>query len=367
MSDDEAELPEPHRVIRMARYDDPVAVIADSEAWFARDTHPDLLARGPMFAVTEQEADGRWRILQAEENGPQLMRDSLGLICRVRAKAAAEAGDDAARRAWLAGAHRMDREKADELVVGDCRFRIARGDVFVRLGPEGPEPPRPSDPDPMPIGQGREAAPRTKGFLLDPTAATGMSEGILKLELLRFAYTSAAIPSDVRADSVVARDAYPGGVLLPPAFGVFARGPGSGWTPRATGSDTPQEARDGLALRLKALLPMGLREERRPSGLPEMPGELRNVFADQLGLLDPGARQLTDEQLGQCARAVARLETERLDTIPILGREFRVTRLERLVRLGADGPEPPRPSDWDPEQPPEAHGGTDLGEEEPGG
>ncbi len=82
-----------------------------------------------------------------------------------------------------------------------------------------------------------------------------------------------------------------------------------------------------------------------------MPQQLKNAMAGQLGLLDPGAERLTDEQLAECARAAARLAGERLDRIEVLGRQFRITRLERLMRLGPDGPEPPRPSDWDPEQP----------------
>ncbi|MDT0444936.1 DUF5954 family protein [Streptomyces johnsoniae] len=356
MSDDEEELPEPHRVIRMMRLDDPVAVIADSEAWRARDTYPDILPRGPMFAVTEQEADGRWRVLTADESGPQGSRDELGRTCRMRARAAADAGRGAVERAWMAAARRMDREKLDELHVADCRFRIARGDMFLRLGPEGPEPPRPSDPDPMPAGRGRQARSRTAGFLIDPTAATGMSEGLLKLDLLKYVYASAVIPVDVRADSVLALHTHPGGVLLPPVFSVFVRGTGAGWIARATGADTPQEARDGLARRFETLLPASLRRTRSgPPGLPEMPQQLKNVMAGQLGLLDPGVERLTDEQLAECARAATRLSGERLDRIVVLGRHFRITRLERLVRLGPDGPEPPRPSDWDPELPVEAN------------
>lgn len=318
MSDNSAELPEPHRVISMTRFDDPVSQITDTEAWQARSAYPDILGRGPMFAVTEQEPDGRWRVLTAGEGNPQGCRDSLGRQCRVRAAAAAEEGDATAEREWRAAAERMDWEKLNELTVRDCRFRIARGDMFLRTGPDGPEPPRPSDPDPMPAGSGHRAPSRTRGFLLDPAAATGVSEGILKFDLLSFVYPASLVPPDVRADSLRARRTHPGGVLLPPVFLITER-TRHGWAPMTGAAETPQAARDTLMSHLRD-------------------------FAPRLERLD-------EETAARFAEAAERLERERLDEVEAAGRRYRVARLERLVRIGPDGPEPSRPSEYDPELP----------------
>jgi hypothetical protein len=351
-ADHPEELPEPHRVIRVGHFDDPVSVITDTEAWQARDAYPDLGGRGPLFAVTEQEADGRWRILLADEGNPQGCRDALASECRRRAKEAEEAGDTGAHRAWMAGATSMEWEKLNDLTVRDCRFRIARGDMFLRTGPDGPEPPRPSDPDPMPVGEGRDARSRTKGFLIDPTAATGMSEGILKLDLLQFVYARTSVPREVHEDSVRAQHTHPGGVLLPTAFTVSER-MGDRWGADDNLShETPQGARDYLADRFEALLPRSLRPAAcQDSRFPELPEPLREELARRHNLLKPGTRRLTKIQLRECAAVVTRLHAERLDDIEALGHRYRITRLERLVRLGPDGPEPPRPSDWDPYDP----------------
>ncbi|MGK5532918.1 DUF5954 family protein [Streptomyces sp. URMC 129] len=358
MSDDEAELLEPHRVIRMTRFDDPVSVIADTEAWQARDEYPDIRARGPLFVVCEQEPDGRWRVLTGGELTPQNSRDLLARTCLIRARDAKEAGDEDAWRLWSAAAERMDWEKLDELVVADSRFRIVRGESYIRTGPRGPEPPRPSDADAMPIGKGNQAPARTEGFLIDPAAATGVSEGILKFDLLQFVYAVGSVPHEMRSDALRAQRTHPGGVLMPPAFAVMERvGSDGRWQAFSLPSDTPQAARDGLAVRFVGMLPARLHpptEPKRPVGFEEWPEELRNGMAEQSGLLKPGQRKLTEEQLQALAGAAARLRRERLDEIEVLDRTFRVSRLERLLRVGPDGPEPPRPHDFDPDLPPAA-------------
>ncbi|MDT3397016.1 DUF5954 family protein [Streptomyces sp. B1866] len=326
MSEDEVELPEPHRVISMARFDDPVAVIADTEAWRARESYPTIMGRGPMFALVEQEIDGRWRVVSCDEGNPQGSRDSLAYQCRMRAKAAEDAGDEEARQAWLAGAKRMDWEKLNELTVRDRRFRVVRGDMFIRMGPDGPEPPRPSDPDPMPIGKGHQGARRTRGFLIDPAAATGLSEGILKIDLLGFVYPAAAVPPDAHRDSLRALRTHPGGVLLPPVYCVSEFHDGD-WSPLTAGAETPQAIRDTLVTYFRVVAPR--------------------------------TQKLDDETVERFERAAKRMETKRRDEIQVAGRRYRVTRVERLIRVGPDGPEPPRASEWDPELPAEAQAELD--------
>lgn len=217
----------------MTRFDDPVSVIADTEAWQARDEYPDIRARGPLFVAAEQEPDGRWRVITSGEIAPQTSRDMLGQRFRARAKAAAEADDEEARRAWMAGAERLDWEKVDELTVLDARFRNVRAETYIRTGPDGPEPPRPSDADAMPVGKGREAPSRTEGFLIDPAAATGVSEGILKFDLLQFVHAVGSVPDEVRADALQAQHTHPGGVLMAPNFAIVERVGDDGRWPRS--------------------------------------------------------------------------------------------------------------------------------------
>jgi len=54
------------------------------------------------------------------------------------------------------------------------------------------------------------------------------------------------------------------------------------------------------------------------------------------------------------AAAADLLEREQASEITAAGRRFRISRIERLVRMNSGGPEPPRPSDFDPYSPPAA-------------
>jgi hypothetical protein len=343
MNDDAAELPELYRVIRVGLPEAPVPELADVEAWRAREKYPELRTRMPWFAVAEQEPDGRWRVLSVDDFEPQNCRDHLAHVCRLRAKDAEEAGDRDAVRAWETGYLRMESRKVDDLAVLDTRFRIIRGDFFFRVGPTGPEPPRPTDPDPAPIGAGRSAAHGAQGFLLDPTAATGISEALLKLDFMHSSYPQSA-PPDVRADSMKAVYTHPGGVLLPAAFGIFEE-TATHWASQPLSYETPQAARDSLASGFAAMLPARVRVWHE--GMREFPEELRRSLARRDGFLAPGTQELSDKQMRKLDAAVERLQRERLDEIRVLRRRYRIVRLERFVRLGPEGPEPPRPSDFD--------------------
>ena len=228
-------------------------------------------------------------------------------------------GGQGGREECLQAAQRMDGEVVDEVTVLGVRYRVVRADRFIRSGPSGPEPPRPGDPDPGEPGQAGQAQDPADGFVVDPVAATGMSEGILKLELLEALYPANAVPPQVRDDCVRASRTHPGGVLLPPAF-MTAELAGGRWTPMQAGtSATPQEARDTLALYLRVMAPW-----ERNLGQPE-----RAAYA----------------------AAAEQLDTGRPDDVEVSGRRFRVVRVERLMRIGPDGPEGPRPSDPDPQPP----------------
>ncbi|MDG4857015.1 DUF5954 family protein [Streptomyces sp. T-3] len=307
---------------RVAPQEGPIAAFADQEAWQARERYPKLLGVGlaEFFYAREHDAGG-WELLSRySAHAPQGARDSLGSHFRMRAKEAADSGDAQGQKAWMAAALRMDREAVDEVRVRGERFRIVRASKFIRMGRSGPEPPRPSDPDPAEVGEGHQLPSRTDGFIVDPYISTGLSDSFLKLDLVRFIGTAPSAPPDVRDDALSAADRYPGGVLLPAVFMISERVEGE-WraqNPRASDS-TPQEARDGLSTWLRVMAPFTMR--------------------------------LSEEQRAEYARAADTLDEKRGNSLSVDGSRFRVTRVERLVRIGPDGPEGPRPSDHDPELP----------------
>ncbi|MGA5702539.1 DUF5954 family protein [Peterkaempfera bronchialis] len=320
--DHDGERVEEHRVIRVAPQDSPVADLMDLEAWEARGDYPELRARGPLFAVGRLRDDGQhgggqrddalWEIVLLEEGNPQAARDAL--LWRLKTQGR-ETEDPAARAAYLAASKRLEWEALDELTVLGDAYRVIRGDLLVRFGPDGPEPPRPTDPD----GQDPRAPHRAEGFVIDPARATGMSEAVLRAELLDFAYSREVVPEDVYADSVRARTTHPGVVLLPAGFAVAERQAGREWEPMSGVCATPQAARDGLSDYLRDLAPR---------------------------LLD-----LTGAEQAAYAREADRLGATRDHQAQVAGRHFRVVRVESIVRVGPDGPELPRPSDWVPYPP----------------
>ncbi|MCC3771428.1 DUF5954 family protein [Streptomyces sp. UNOC14_S4] len=310
-----------YRMVRVTAPDAPVAALADVEAWRARESYPEvLLAGGPVFGVVRESEKGGWEVVSSFSGlAPQDARDDMGCQFRKLAQQAEKDGDMAAYEECEAAAKRTDWETVDELTVLGVRYRVARAERFIRSGPQGPEPPRPTDPDPAKPGESHKIRDSERGMVIDPFTATGMSEGILKVELLALVRKAGTVPRDVREDSLRAAQTHPGGVLLPAAFGTAEKEYGY-WRPDSTGtSSTPQGARDTLAMSMRVMIPWQLhlgREERVPY-----------------------------------TAAADRLDEERGDELKVAGREFRVVRIERLVRIGPDGPEGPRPSDPDPQPP----------------
>lgn len=300
--------------------DAPAAALADVEAWQARQAYPDVLTGGgPVFGVAEELETGGWRVLSLfADPAPQGSRDAMAMTFRQRARDASEAGDAAARREWLRMAERLDWEALDELTVLGSRYRVVRADQFIRMGPTGPEPPRPSDPDPAAVGHSHELPSRTKGFVIDPFTATGMSEGILRMELLSLVRMPGTVPEAVREDSLRAARTHPGGVLLPAEFTAAEYADG-GWSPTQRSNPSPQGARDTLTTWLRVTAPV--------------------------------VERLDDGQRAAYGRLADRIDAERCDEIEVDGCPTRIVRVERLVRIGPDGPEGPRPSDHDPELP----------------
>ncbi|WP_344022504.1 DUF5954 family protein [Streptomyces luteireticuli] len=323
MSDHSEQVPG-YRQIRMAVPTAPVAALADEEAWRARDGYPDILgAGGAVFGMAREREEGGWEILShLGDHAPQDARDTLASHFRKLEQDARAAGDRALREECAAAYELLDWEAIDELTVGGCRYRVVRGERFIRMGPDGPEPPRPSDPDPARPGHGHRVPDPVDGFVIDTVTATGMSEGILKAELLSLVRRPGTVPADVRDDSMRAAHTHPGGVLLPATF-MIAERVGSQWEPVTSGSKNPQAARDTLTTDLRVMAPV--------------------------------MRRLDARERAEYARAADLLDEERGSELRVMDRLFRVVRVERLVRVGPDGPEGPRPSDPDPQPPVMVH------------
>ncbi|AEW93045.1 MULTISPECIES: DUF5954 family protein [Streptomycetaceae] len=295
-----------HLTIRITQASDPVSAVTEDDAWRALDAYPEVVVVGPVFGLAELPAhrDGcrHWRVIAAGEPSARSARRRLHAhLLRLAEDAAAPAD----RAAYAAAAEPLAGGAADEVAAGAHRFRVIRADAYARTGPDGPEPPRPTDPDGAPAGQGHRAPDRTAGFVIDPAAATGPSGGLLRLELLPLVHPPGRVHEDVRADADRALATHPGGVLLPTGFSV-AEETGGRWRTLSCPGAGPQSARDHLARYVRAL---------------------------------PGGSG------GEYEAAARRLGAERCDEVRVCGRRFRVVRVEQLVRVGPDGPEPPRPSD----------------------
>lgn len=310
-----------YRTIRMSPPVEPVEALADVAAWQARERYPEVrFAGGPVFGVAEELESGGWE-LHPHFSGmaPQDARDSIGSCFRLMARDAEEAGDAARHAECLRAAERMDWEAVDDIAVCGTRYRVVRAERFLRTGPTGPEPPRPTDPDAGEVGMTHLEEDPAGGFVIDPVTVTGLSEGILKMELLGAVFKRGTVPEDVHRDARRAATSHPGGVLLPASFMTVERIEGR-WVPNDSGTSyTPQSARDGLASYLRVMAPW------------------------KLGL-DPAGRVVYNE-------AADRLDAQPRDQVSVDGRYFRIVRVERLIRIGPDGPEVSRPSDYDPTPP----------------
>ncbi|RKR90837.1 hypothetical protein BDK92_5221 [Micromonospora pisi] len=318
MRDDEARTAR-ETVIRVVRSDDPVAAVTEEDAARRARTYPNLRLGGPLFGHAEDLGDGGWRISSLEEHTPQAARDSLAYRFRERLL---EDVDPAEAEELTAAGQILDWEKVDELSVAGRHYRIIRADTFAAFGADGPEPPRPTDPDPKGPGAAREAPRGSEGLVVNPRVPTGVAHGLLKVNLLPSHYAKASVPPDVYADSRRAVRTHPDGVFLPTEYAVAEYVDGH-WQPDTRAVGSPQAARDLITFNFRYLIPK--------IGSP------------------------TEAEAAAYAKAADDLDASRANEVCVLNRRFRVTRIVILLRFGPDGPEPPRPSDYDPDPPPEAH------------
>ncbi|MER8045846.1 DUF5954 family protein [Streptomyces sp. NPDC094032] len=296
---------------------DPVAWVSEADAVQASLLFPSLSVRGALFGVAAQgKEDGVWRMVTPLQDGmPQSSRDSLHSKLWFRAKD--DTDDPVVRRALLDAVAVLEREAVDEVEVLDERYRIVRGDELARSGPDGLEPPRPTDVEPIERtwdDRGAFDSPDV-GFVLDPLSERGLMSEALRLGLRSFEYSGQRYPADVREDSRRAVVRHPEIALMPVTFGVVEQ-TGDTWRPQGALNATPHAARQFLYSALIRIWPL----------LYKYSDSKRERYA----------------RIAEKYRAA-----DRADELKVDDRLFRVCRVERIVRFGPDGPEKPRPSDVD--------------------
>jgi hypothetical protein len=290
--------------------------------------YPALASAFPLFIAVEL-AGSHWQLLGSADPTPQDARDNLAHQFLERASRAAEGSD--LQGHYRAAAEVLDWERHDEMTVVGRRFRIARIERVMRLGADGPEPPRPTDGHSVLAG-GDRTGPRTGGagaraeqairFIGEADSDVGWSSAVLRSELRESRSKADTVPAEMIADERRARAAYPGLVLLGVRFAIAEQTGGTWGSFSMSEHATPADARDSLIHYFRDTVPAW-----------EKPGEAA---------------------CAAFAAAADVLQREHGDDVLAAGRRFRISRVEQVVRMGEEGPEPPRPSDFDPYPPPAA-------------
>lgn len=327
---------------------EPVEAAVEADAVDAVARMENLVVRGPLFGVAAQEdGDGpAWRVIVAVTLGcPQQARDSLNSRLWFRAKD--EAHEPEERRALLAAVTRLETERVDELTVAGTRFRIVRAEEYAAVGGVGGmEGPRPTDPEPLvPDWSRASRGPDVDdGLVVDPQAPVTPTQVAEQLALRDLCYSGDRFPEDVRADSRRALDLYPDVLLLPPSFTVVEQSTNS-WAPVSGPHATPHSARRSLYFALTWTWP-------RMRGLIPMDAAV-DVDARTETEGDGTARRAG--KLAEYAEAATALLPGRVNRLEFQGAVYQIARTRRLLRWGPDGPEGPRPSDVNSQDPVRLH------------
>ncbi|MGI5167033.1 DUF5954 family protein [Spirillospora sp. CA-253888] len=292
---------------------DPAAAVRDQELGDRIREYGKIFPAGsPEFGSAVQRGT-EWRIVTTGALDPSGARYDLASRLR-RAASEADAGT---ARAMLAAAARLDPEEGEQLAkdeweIGDRRYRVIRIEKFGLINKTGMEPPRPSDID-------RPDSDLLHDHLIDPRAPAGQWEAQLRLNLAGYLPIPGTVSDQVMLEARHAVRTHPGVVLLPPGYIMMEIRGESSWQPIG-GGHGPDDTRRWLAAYFTELLP----RKREFQGNPASPAELAGW-----------------------AKAAEEIEATPGHEFLVLERRFRIVRFSRMLRLGADGPEPPRPSDQD--------------------
>ncbi|MET9604867.1 DUF5954 family protein [Streptomyces sp. NPDC006512] len=340
---------------------EPVEAAMEADAVDAAARAGDLVVRGPLFGVAEQRAeDGpRWRVVVEVTSGcPQQARDGLNSMLWFRAKD--HARDRSERRALLAAVARLETERVDDLDVAGTRYRIVRAEEYAGAGPGGIEQPRPTDPEPpVPDWERASRGPGIDdGLLVDPDAPVTPAQALEQLVLRDLCYTGERFPADVRADARRALDTHPDVLLLPATFTVVER-TASGWSPVSGPHATAHDARKSLDFALTWMWPR-MRGLISHGSDPHVDARTWTAGGGTGGAADGAAssRAAADvraAKLAAYAGAADALRAGRVNQLEFQDTVYQIVRTRRLLRWGPDGPEGPRPSDVNSQDPTRIH------------
>ncbi|MFB9831204.1 DUF5954 family protein [Actinoallomurus acaciae] len=296
---------------------DPVVAMRDKDLGERMRTYPRFITGGgPDFGFAIQSGT-TWRIGSVGGDDPYGAR--IGLASHLRIESRERETDPEVRRAMMAAAGKLDPESGEQLAkdeweIGSSRYRLIRVEKFILLGDRVMEPPRPTDVDPP-----SSDAALLQGHPIEPLAPAGVWEARMRLNLVAWVPPlPEPVPEMVVAEARYAIRTHPGVILLPPEFNVVEFEGDS--IRRITGADGPDRARTNLAFHFVEALPR-LREW---DGDPATPGEL-----------------------AEWKKAAEQVEASPGPVFEVLGRRYCIVRVSRMMRLGRDGPEGPRPSDQD--------------------
>ncbi|MFB7744000.1 DUF5954 family protein [Streptomyces sp. NPDC056132] len=331
---------------------EPVEAAVEADALDAVARTGNLVVRGPLFGVAAQEdGDGHvWRVIVAVTLGcPQQARDSLNSRLWFRAKDDAE--DTAERRALLAAVARLETEYVDDLGVAGTRYRIVRAEEYAAVGALGEmEGPRPTDAEPLvpDWSRGARGPAVDDGLVLDPSAPVTPTQVAERLALRDLCYSGDRFPQDVLADSRGAVTTHPDILLLPPTFTVVER-TANAWAPISGPHATAHTARRSLDFSLTWAWP-------RMRGLIPVDGPMEaDARTETEGRADGDGTARTPGPLAAYAEAAAALRVGRVNRLEFQDTVYQIARTRRLLRWGPDGPEGPRPSDVNTQQPTRIH------------
>ncbi|MEU7555388.1 DUF5954 family protein [Streptomyces sp. NPDC044571] len=336
---------------------EPVEAAVEADAVDAVSRAGDVVVRGPLFGVAAQSAGDapRWRVMVAVTAGcPQQARDGLNSLLWFRAKD--DAHDRAERRALLAAVARLESERVDELDVAGTRYRVVRAEEYAGAGAGGMEEPRPTDPEP-PVPDWDRAAKGPEiddGLVLDPDAPVTPTQALEQLALRGLCYTGARFPEDVRADARRALETHPDVLLLPPTFTVVEQA-ASSWAPVSGPHATAHAARKSLDFALTWMWPR-MRGHIPEGADPHADARTWAAGGGRGGATGGGAAaDRRAAELAAYAHAADTLRAGRVNQLEFQGAVYQIARTRRLLRWGPDGPEGPRPSDANSQDPTRIH------------